>query len=226
MDGSIALHSFMALSDGHLQKLADALRLVSTMDEVRTGEWERIRGPLAQVGSMTVPAVLWFAEPNGAYSTLRGRAVGNLADRPYFPRALGGQIVIGDLVVSRSANRNTAIVAVPVRGRDDQIVGVLGASVHLDSLGALIREEMGGLGANLRFFAIDATPIGALNSDPTLIFTEPMKLGDEGMKRAFAEIISHQEGVVTYTFRGQERTMLYRRSPVTGWWYAFGTTRN
>jgi hypothetical protein len=32
--------------------------------------------------------------------------------------------------------------------------------------------------------------------------------------------------VVTYSFRGRERTMLYRRSPVTGWWYAFGATRN
>lgn len=227
LDGRTGLHSLMALGDGHLQKLADALQLISTMDEVRTGDWQRIRGPLARVGSITVPAVLWFAEPNGAYSTLpQGRAEGSLADRPYFPRALAGQTVIGDLVVSRSARRNTAIVAVPLRSRDNQVVGVLGASVYLDSLGALIRDEMGGLEANLRFFAIDSTPIGALNSDPTLIFTEPMKLGDAGMKKAFAEIISHQEGVVTYTFQGRERTMLYRKSPVTGWWYAFGAVRN
>lgn len=129
-------------------------------------------------------------------------------------------------MVSRSARRNTAIVAVPVRGRDDRIVGVLGASVYLDSLEALIREEMGGLAPDQRFFAIDATPIGALNSDPKLIFTEPMKLGDGGMRKAFAEIISHQHGQVTYAFQGRERTMLYRRSPVTGWWYAFGTVRN
>lgn len=226
VDGRTALHSCMALADGHLQKLVDALRLISTTDEVRTGDWERVRGPLAQVGAITVPAVLWFAEPNGAYSTLvQGRAAGTLADRPYFPRALAGQTVIGDLVVSRSARRNTAIVAVPVRGRDDHVLGVLGASVYLDSLGALIRDEMGGLDADLRFFAIDSTPIGALNSDPALIFTEPMKLGDAGMKKAFAEIVSHQEGVVTYTFQGRERTMLYRKSPVTGWWYAFGAVQ-
>ena len=227
LDGRTALHSLMALGDGHMQKLADALRLISTMDEVRTGDWERIRGPLAQVGSITVPAVLWYAEPNGAYSTLlQGRTAENLADRPYFPRARAGQTVIGDLVVSRSAKRNTAIVAVPVRSRDDQVVGVLGASVYLDSLGALIREEMGGLETDLRFFAIDSTPIGALNSDPALIFTEPMKLGDTGMKKAFAEILAHEEGVVTYAFEGRERTMLYRKSPLTGWWYAFGAIRN
>ena len=49
-------------------------------------------------------------------------------------------------------------------------------------------------------------------------------LGDEGMRRAFTKILSSDEGVVRYTFRGRERTMLYRKSPVTGWWYAFGTS--
>lgn len=55
-----------------------------------------------------------------------------------------------------------------------------------------------------------------------MIFTEPMELGDEGMRRAFAEIVSGEEGVVTYTFRDSGRTVLYRRSQVTGWWYGFG----
>ena len=225
VDGQVALHSLMSLSDGHLQKLADVLHLLAVTDEVRTGKWEHIRGPLAGAAPMVVPAVLWFAQPNGAYSTLANARAGSLSDRAYFPRALGGATVLGDVVVSRSTSRNTAIVAVPVRDRAGAVVGVLGASVHLDSLGALIRREMGGLEGNFRFFAIDSTPIGALNSDPTLIFTEPMKLGDEGMRKAFAEMLSRHEGSVTYSFQGRERTMLYRKSPITGWWYAFGVVR-
>lgn len=125
--------------------------------------------------------------------------------------------------MSRSTSRNSAIVAVPVRGHDGAVIGALGASVRLDSLGALIRREMGGLDDGLLFFAIDAQPIGALNSDPTLIFTEPMKLGDEGMRRAFREMLAGSEGVVTYEFRGSRRTVLYRKSAVTGWWHGFGT---
>lgn len=58
-----------------------------------------------------------------------------------------------------------------------------------------------------------------------MIFTEPMKLGDEGMRNAFTEILSGEEGVVTYTFRGSRRTVLYRKSPVSGWWYGFGVLR-
>jgi hypothetical protein len=43
------------------------------------------------------------------------------------------------------------------------------------------------------------------------------------MRRAFTEMLAGQEGAVTYDFRGSRRTVLYRRSPVTGWWYGFGS---
>ena len=226
VDGRIALHSFMSLSDGHLQKLADVLRVLANTDAVRSGEWDRIRGPLAGAARVNVSATLWFARPNGSYWTVtQGRVAENLSDRPYFPRVLAGKTVIGDLVVSRSTKRNSAIVAVPVRGRDSSVVGVLGASVNLESLAALLRQEMGGIPNGLLFYAVDAEPLGALNSDSSLIFTEPMKLGDEGMRRAFAEMLSSEHGVVTYTFRGGRRTVLYRKSPVTSWWYGFGVTQ-
>ena len=226
VDGRIALHSFVSLSDGHLQKLADALSLLASTDAVRSREWARIRGPLADAKRLNVPATVWFALPNGTYWTVaQGRVAENLADRPYFPRVLAGETVIGNLVVSRSTKRNSAIIAVPVRGRDSSVIGVLGASVNLESLAALLRQEMGGMPAGLLFYAIDAQPLGALNSDSSLIFTEPMKLGDEGMRRAFTEMLSNQQGVVTYAFRGSRRTVLYRKSPVTGWWYGFGVTQ-
>lgn len=226
VDGRVALHSLMSLSDGHLRKVADVLTLLATTEAARSGEWARIRAPLEAAARMTVPAVHWFALPNGSYWTVEhGRASATLSDRPYFPRAVAGQTVIGDLVVSRSASRNTAIVAVPVRGRDNAVVGVLGSSVHLDSLSALLRQEMGALGDSVVFFAINAVPLGAVHSDSTLIFTEPMKLGDAGMKQAFTEMLAGQEGVVRYTFRGGRRVVLYRKSPVTGWWYGFGVKR-
>jgi methyl-accepting chemotaxis protein len=161
--------------------------------------------------------------PDGAYWSLtQGRISALLTDRPYFPRLLAGQTVIGDLVVSRSTNRNTAIVAVPIFGQEHEVVGLLGASVHLDSLAAVLRQEMGGLGDGLLFFAIDEKGLGALNSEPSLIFTEPLKLGDSGMRQAFEKILADQQGVVTYDFRGVQRTVLYQRSPITNWSYGFG----
>lgn len=223
VDGQIALHSFMSLSDGHLRKLADVLTVLANTDVARSCDWDTIRGQLAEAARVNVPAAFWFAMPDGAYWSLtQGRISALLTDRPYFPRLLAGQTVLGDLVVSRSTNRNTAIVAVPILGQEHEVVGMLGASVHLDSLAALIRQEMGGLSDRLLIFAIDAKGLGALNSDPTLIFTEPLKLGDAGMQRAFKEMLTREDGVVTYDFRGHHRTVLYQKSPVTGWSYGFG----
>ena len=226
VDGEIALQSLISLSDAHLKKVADMLATLASGDDARSCDWERIRAPLAAAGRLNVPAVYWFAEPDGEYWTItEGHVPANLASRPYFPRVLAGKTILGDLVVSRSTNHNTAIVAVPVRGSGNSVIGVLGASVYLDSLANLLRSEMGGLRDGLLFFAIDSEPLGALNSDESLIFTEPMKIGDAEMQRAFRQILSSQTGVVTYAFHGVRRTVLYRKSAVTGWWYGFGAIK-
>ena len=65
ISANVGLSSFMALSDGHLQKMADSLKILAQEDGVRTREWEKIRGPLRQVANLKVEAVNWFASPNG-----------------------------------------------------------------------------------------------------------------------------------------------------------------
>jgi methyl-accepting chemotaxis protein len=128
--------------------------------------------------------------------------------------------VIGPLVVSKATGKASAIVAVPVRAQNGAVVGVLGASVDLVKLSGLLKEEMA-LREGMIFYAFDAEPLVALNGDPTLVFLDPFSLGPE-IREAFEEMLSHDQGVVRYTFRDQVRTVVYRRSPVTGWWYAFG----
>jgi methyl-accepting chemotaxis protein len=221
VDGRIALTALMALSDGHLQKLADTLQLLATSEAARSGDWEQIKGPLGEVGKRNVPALNWFALPDGSYwSVQEGRATGNLDTRTYFPRVLAGHTVLGELVVSKATGKSVAIVAVPVVRPDHAVVGVLGSSVYLDQLSARIKEELG-LADPLIFYSFDTAPLLALVYDADLIFADPSKLGED-VDRAFAEMRSHEQGVVTYTFLGTWRTVLYRKSPVTGWWYAFG----
>ena len=190
VDGSVALASLMSLADGHLRKMADFLETLAA-GPARSGNWSRIRDPLADIGRHNVPAVLWFARPDGSYWTVdQGRTSENLASRPYFPGLMAGQPVLGSLVVSRSTGRNTAIVAVPVRRPDGRIVGALGSSIHLDSLSL-----------------------------------QPLTLGED-LARAVREMLAHQEGTVVYEFEGARRTLRYRRSAVTGWWYALGIVGN
>jgi hypothetical protein len=225
VDGRIALGSLISLSDGHLQKLADSLQMLAAMPEVRSGDWEQIQGPLGALAESNIPVLLWFAQPDGSYwSVQEGTAAATLSDRAYFPRLLAGKKVMGDLVVSKATGKCSAIVAVPVFRADGSVAGVLGSSVYLDQLSALLRQEMDLVG-NVIFFSFDAQPLVALNWDPALIFLEPLTLGGE-IKSAFLEMLSKEQGVVSYTFRDKQRTLLYRKSPVTGWWYAFGVVQD
>lgn len=216
---NVGVSSFMSLSDGHLQDMANSLKALAENESVRTGDWEKIRGPLQQVASLNVDAVNWFALPNGDYWTVQQGAAGNISDRPYFAQLLRGESVLGAPVVSKSTNKNTAIVAVPVYGMDGKIVGALGASVYLDKLSERLRTEMGV--TNEIFYSFNSTPLITLNWDPALIFSDPTQLGPE-LSSAFNDMLQKNEGIESYSFMGQTRTVAFRKSEITQWWYAFG----
>jgi hypothetical protein len=223
VDGKVALASLIALSDGYLIKLADSLQLLAASPEAQSADWRKIREPLARAGEVNVPALNWFALPDGSYwSVQEGKARGNLAERAYFPKVLAGKTVIGDLLVSTATGRSMAIVAVPVMRPDKTVVGVLGASVYLDRLSTRLEREMG-LDNTMIFYSFDAQPLKGLNWDPGLIFRDPTKLpGQEDFSRAVKDMMTKSHGTERYVFRGRQRTVLFRRSAVTGWWYVFG----
>jgi hypothetical protein len=137
---------------------------------------------------------------------------------------MAGRTVLGDLVVSRATKRSSAIVAVPVRDARGGIVGVLGSSSYLSTLSERIHRQLN-LQPRHIFYSLDATPVVGLHVDPETILLHPLEEGDPQLERAIREIVSREEGTATYTFRGRERTVLYRRSPISGWWYAFGVAR-
>lgn len=220
--GEVALLSLMALSDAHLQKMADSLQILAGSEAGHTGNWPSIKDPLTDIAKRNVQALNWFALPDGSYwSVQNGKEAGNLSTRPYFPKVLAGKTIIGYLVVSKATGKPVAIVAVPVIGSNGSVVGVLGASVYLDKLGELLQQEMG-LDDTMIFYSFDRSALVALDWDPHLVFYEPMKSGEQDLIRAFDEMLMKDHGTVRYVFRGKERIVIFRKSPVTEWWYAFG----
>lgn len=224
VDGKVALASLMALSDGYLVKLAGSLQLLAASPEAQSGDWQKIKGPLTLAGQMNVPALNWFALPDGSYwSVQEGRAAGNLSTRAYFPMALAGKKVIGDLVVSKATGKSAAIVAVPVVRPDKTVIGILGSSVYLDQLSTRLERDMNLDSNTMIFYSFDAQPLKGLDWDPGLIFVDPTKLlGQEDFSRAVKEMMTKTQGSNSYIFRGRKRIVLFRRSAVTGWWYVLG----
>lgn len=224
VDGEIALASLMSLSDGHLRKMADSLQLLADSAPGRSGDWANIEAPLSELAKRNVPALNWFALPEGSYwSVQNGKESGNLSVRDYFPKVLAGETVVGELVVSLATGKAVAIVAVPVRGATGTVRGVLGASIYLEQLSELIRKEMG-LDDTFIFYSFDESPLVALNWDASLTFLKPLETGNDEVIKAFEYMLSQDRGEVVYKFRDTDRVVLFRKSPATGWWYAFGVT--
>lgn len=72
------------------------------------------------------------------------------------------------------------------------------------------------------FYALDAKGQTALHRDPALRMEYPSDLGDPSLRSAVQEMRSRPEGVVRYTFRGVEKTVLYAHSRPLGWVFALG----
>jgi len=219
--GDVALNSLVALSDGSLTKFADEFSLIALTDHARTARWKLIREPLAALADRNVDALIWFALPDGTYwSVQQGKSSGNLSDRAYFQQVLAGATVLGPLVVSKATGRCSAIVAVPIWGHHHDVVGVLGASIYLDQLSARLTAAMA-IREDVIFYSFDSTPLLALEWDPDLVFVDPFSLGPE-IRAVFEYMLQHDEGTVQYFWESRWRTVMFRRSPVTHWWYAFG----
>lgn len=219
--GDVALASLMTLSDGYLQKFADSFSVFALTHEARSANWSVIRTPLAAIAARNIDALVWFALPDGSYwSVQEGHASGNLSDRPYFPHVLAGETVVGPLVVSKATRKCSAIVAVPITNDRGVVIGVLGASVYLDQLSARLNNEMA-MSADMIFYSFDATPLLALEWDPQLIFVDPFSLGQD-IREVFEYMLSLDEGTVRYRWTAEWRTVIFRRSTVTGWWYVVG----
>ena len=220
VDGKVALASLITISDAHLLKIADEFKLLSIRKEVVAGDWSKIKELLVKVSAGDEQGMMWFAHPSGTYWTVQqDRVNANLKSRPYFSRLMAGKTVVGDLVVSKSTGKNVAVVAVPIfKGK--RVVGVLGCSVYLDKLSERIKGEME-LPPNMIFYSFDATPLLALVWDEGLIFSQPKDLGEE-VDKAFREMLNKDQGAIAYSFRGKTRNVIFKKSPVTNWWYAVG----
>jgi hypothetical protein len=223
VDAKVGLSGLVALTESHLKKMADALQLVAAGEEAGSAKWERLEPRLRWVRDHNVPAAVWFARPDGSYwSVDAGKAAGNLSDRPYFPKVLGGEVSIGTLVVSKSTERDTAIVAVPI-SREGKTIGILGASVFLDQLSQLLGEQLA-ITLPLLFYAFDSTAQVAINWRQEFIFLRPGQLHSASLSRAIDQMLKTSEGSARYELEGQQRVVVYRKSALLGWWFVFGQT--
>jgi Cache domain len=224
VDGSVALASLISLADNHFETMGDTLITMAASPAAASGDWSQIEPELRKAASVNVAAIVYYANTDGVYWTITGgKQPTTIADRPYFKRAMAGQRTIGDLVQSRSTGKAVAVLALPVTGKDGKVNGMLGASIYLDQLSTLLVDEMR-LQPGMVFWALDPHGTIALHSDTSNVFAQPGKM-TPALAKVTAKMLSENSGSETYVYKGRTRTVIFRKSPLTGWTYGFGITR-
>ena len=220
LDARVGLNAFTSLVEQDFGNTRSALRVVAGTDEARSGDWDRIKRPLAILANNSpTKAAVWFARPDGSYFTVeRGLVNETLRDRAYFPALIAGGEVNGALVVSKSTGEKSAIVAVPIRN-GSRVIGALGVSVDLEKVAALV-EAKTVFPKDVVFYAVNSRGEIALSRQSARLFEFVPQLGSPTLTKAVAVMLAKPEGVVRYRFEGAQRTAIYKRSDATGWVFA------
>ena len=222
LDGRVTLEAYRAAVEARLEGVLAATRILAATEEVRSGDWARMRGPLAVLAANTKEhAAVWYARPDGDYFTAdKGPTGETLRDRAYFPTLLAGRDVVGALVISKSTGKRSLIIASPVLV-DGKMTGAVGVSMDATKLAATVDQAIR-FPKDVVFYALDQQGQTALHRAGELIFVFPSDVGSATLSDAVKTMLSRPEGAVHYQYSGSDRTAVFARSQLTGWVFVLG----
>lgn len=192
IDGELGISAAVSLTEAHIKSLMNSLEVMVMTDEIKSGNWEKMRPILTKFGQSQIPSVVWFALPDGSYSTVDlGKTDKNISDRAYFPKVIAGEKILGDLLVSKTTSEKVVVAAVPVKN-GGKVIGALGASAHLEKLSEIIVNELQ-LSGDMVFYAVNDQGKIALHTEPELILRDVAELGSESFSKAVRDMVSSKK---------------------------------
>jgi len=220
-DGILA--SVIQNVDGAILGQERIIRALSALPQVRSAKWEIMKDLVSAFQETWKDSgVYWFALPDGRYYTVgKGLMEVTLQDRPYFPKVMAGEAVVGELVVSRSTGRKSTAVAMPVFDSRGRVAGALGATLFLEKLSEDLTASLS-LPEGTLFYVLGQDGTTALHMKLELVFDNPLEKDSPSLKAAAGKMLSTDSGEVEYTFNGYKKRVRYAASKLTRWRYAFG----
>ena len=142
----------------------------------------------------------------------------NLSDRRYFQTAVQGKPGLGDVVKSRLSGKTVTSVAVPVKSKNGQIVGVVATVLEIQFLS----EKISGFKVGKSGYAwmVDEKGLFISHPDSANILKLDLKNLD-GMREVTQRMLAGQAGVAEYVFKGVPKTCGFAPVKLTGWSLAF-----
>jgi len=134
--------------------------------------------------------------------------------RPWYIDALQkNALIYSDPYVDVQTNQYVVTVSMPFRNNTGQIRGVVAADILLSSLTDSVKNiNIDGHGFA---FLLDRSGIILTHPDTNLVTRNVNEI--ESLRKNFTELMTRDNGIIDYFYKGEENLLAYKRIPLTGW---------
>ncbi len=139
----------------------------------------------------------------------------NLSTRDYFKTAIQGKEAISNTILGTTSGKPIFIIAKPIEVFEE-IGGILIASVEMSDFSNEFIKPIK-IGSEGYAYMTDKT--GAISAHPNVDKIMKTNISDFEWGKT---IMTRKNGMMTYTFDGEERMVVFRTEPTTGWVVAAG----
>ena len=197
--------------DVRLGSFLEVLKAFALTGDVHSRQWKKIKPLLVERERLAPEGRIWYLLPDGSYyTTVDDLTSKNLKSRSYFPGLIGGNPVLGTVVVSKSTGRTVAIAAAPIVD-ENHVKGALGTSIYLQNINDDIGKAFPLSTGNI-YFAVDTQGTIALHSDGSLI---GQKLSS--MSEKLLPIIKSNSGKCGFAYEGKRWKVTWTTASDTNW---------
>ncbi|WBW96834.1 methyl-accepting chemotaxis protein [Oceanirhabdus sp. W0125-5] len=162
-----------------------------------------------------------IADKWGKYSSANGKN-GDISDRDYFSKALKGETVVSEPVISKSVNEPICVIASPIKDVYGNIKGVIGGTIKLAHLSDIVNQEKWGKNGYAYMVNKEGIVIAHPNEKMILEYNA-LKEGSDSVKEMTGNMVQGQEDIKYYDFEGREKIAAYSPVTETGWSIAMTT---
>lgn len=197
-----------------INDLKITMKIIASTDGIRSMEFQGMDRILKETVELDpIISQMYVMDQDGYqfYKTSFLETLGDRSDREYFKRAIRGETFLSDVIISRSTKQPIAVIAVPVKDVNNDVVGVLGASIELGFLSEMAKTMI--TGDDGYGYIVDRK--GVLIAHPNFEYVQNMK--DLSNLQPVANVKNGLSGFGDYEFEGVDKLVSYLPIKENNW---------
>lgn len=192
------------------------LSTISQSDDVKNGTSELAIPFLKKELEINQEFDYFFvSDEKGNMVTTSGERA-NIADRPYFKRAMSGLPAISDVIVAKTTGKKIVVLAMPLETENGERKGVLAGAITTDYLTSVLSDVK--LGRTGYAFMVQKDGMVVAHPEKDKILKENVLKGsNQDLISIIKKSQTGQTGSLRYTYENEDKLSYYAFIPRTSW---------